>query len=216
MAPPCSSPSSRAALLALLLCAGGARGGLLFALVDPDVNASAPSFTALISPPNATLNPQAVLSPPRNLFGAENLFALGAGRTLYTLVGNFSTQRMDLLGLDIMSGEVLSLVPTPLPQTGIVGAGQQMAFVPATGEVVFLGAFEDVPGAELHVFAVAPDSGKVRAITTVSAKLYPGFLGNFAGFSPQSNVFWFQLRNASNEEVMVSGRAVDACAACRA
>ena len=92
-----------------------ARAGLLFALVDPVVNETAASFVALVSPPNATLTPQAVLSPPRNLAGAENLVALGAGRSLYTLVANFSTSKMDLLGLDLESGAVLSQVPTPLP-----------------------------------------------------------------------------------------------------
>jgi hypothetical protein len=191
------------ALLALQLLAV-ARGGLLFALVDPVVNETAPSYTALISPPNSTLALQATVSPPRNLFAAENLVALGAGRTLYTLFANFTTRHMDLVGVDLMSGATVSQVPTPLPMTGIVGEGQQMAFVPATSEVVLLGALVDAPGAELHVLAIAPDTGKTRPITTLSSKQFPGFLGNFAAFSPTSNAFWFQLRNASDEDVMVS------------
>ena len=192
------------ACAAALLAPAPARAGLLFALVDPVVNETQPSFVGLISPPNASIAPQALVSPPRNLQGAENLVALGAGRTLFTLYVNFSTSRMDLVGIDLESGALLSQVPTPLPVGGIEGEMQQMAFVPATGEVVLLGALENDPAAELHVFAVDPASGAVRNITSVSPKQFPGFLGNFAGFSPVSNAFWFQLRNASNEEVMVS------------
>lgn len=193
------------ALALLLSRAPGALGGLLYALVD-SAQEDVPSYVALISPPNATLRQTAAISPPRNLFAAENLFALGSGRAAYILFGNLSTQVMDVLAFDLVSGAQLSQVPTPLPLMGIEGLQQEMAFIPATGEVVLLGAISTEADAPFFVMAVDPSTGAVRHITKkgISPKQYQGFLGNFAGFSPPSNRFWFQLRNSSNEQVMVS------------
>lgn len=200
------SAAALALALGLLLArAPGALGGLLYALVDSPQD-DVPSYVALISPPNATLKQTAAITPPRNLFAAENLFALGSGRDAYILFGNLSTNRMDVLAFDLVSGAQLSQVPTPLPLLGIEGLDQEMAFIPATGEVVLLGAISTEPDAPYFVMAVNPSTGAVRNITKegISAKQFQGFLGNFAGFSPPTNKFWFQLRNSSNELVMVS------------
>lgn len=194
----------RSALALLLACAPGARSGLLYALVDSP-QADVPSYVALISPPNATLRQTAAITPPRNLFAAENLYALG-GSAAYVLYGNLSTNVMDVLAFDLVSGAQLSQVPTPLPLMGIEGLDQEMAFIPATGEVVLLGALSTEQDAPFHVTAVNPSTGAVRNVTKegINAKHFEGFLGNFAGYSPASNRFWFQLRNASNELVMAS------------
>lgn len=199
-----SSPLALALLL-LLARAPAARGGLLYALVD-SAQGDVPSYVALISPPNATLRPQATVSPARNLFAAENLFALGNGRDAFVLLANLTTGVMDLVGIDLETGLQIAQVPTPLPLGGIEGFGQQMAFVPATGEVALLGALSTVQDAELHVVAVNPATGAVRNVTKegISSKQFPGFFGNFAGFSPSSNNFWFELRNSSNQAEMVS------------
>ena len=190
-------PGMRRALslaLALGSCAL-ARAGLLFALVDPDVNETQPSFTALISPPNASLaNVQGVAAS--NLVSVEQLVAVGAGRTLYTLAANFSTKTMDLVGIDLISAAEVSHVPTPLPILSVLGDGQYMAYIPSTNEVALVGALAEEEYADWHVFAVAPDSGALRNITSLAGKDFLSLgLGNYAGFSPQSNSFWFQLRN---------------------
>ena len=198
--------ASAALALGLLLArAPGALGGTLRALFDSPQD-DVPSYVARISPPNATLVQTAAITPPRNLFAAENLFALGAGSAAYILYGNLSTGFMDVLGFDLESGAQLSQVPTPLPLMGIEGLGQQMAFIPATGEVVLLGATSTQPDAPWFVMAVHPSTGAVRNVTKegISPRQFPGFIGNFAAFSPPTNRFWFQLRNASDELVMVS------------
>ena len=193
---------SRRLLAALALALPAARAGLLFALVDP-VNETQPSFTALIDAPNSSFVPQGLL--PLNLQGAEQLVALGSGRTLYTLYSNFSTNKMDLVGVDLMSGAVVSHCPTPLPMLGIEGDGQYMAFVPATNEVALVGALSETVDAEWRVMAVQPDSGKVRYVAKISgADFFTMGLGNYGGFSPISHTFWFQLRNKTNEEVTAS------------
>ena len=95
---------------------------------------------------------------------------------------------MDLVGVDLMSGAIVSHVPTPLPMLTIEGDGQYMAYVPASNEVALVGALSETVDAEWRVMAVQPDSGKVRYVAKISgADFFSMGLGNYARASSSTS-----------------------------
>lgn len=81
------------------------------------------------------------------------------------------------------------------------GDSQAFAFMPTTGEAAVLGASSLVADADLVVSAVSASTGAVRKLVAINGSRFLGSLPGQASYSPQSNHFYVNLRNVSNERI---------------
>jgi hypothetical protein len=176
-------------LVALLVSQCSA--GLLYG-----VNVETALQVGTINLPNASLHVLATSTV--TYLAPSQLIALGTGTTAYTLSWNESTNYMDLVGFNLLTAVQVSRVPTNLPEGpsgGFMGVGQEIAFIPPSGEVAVWGqtAAADTPWT---LQAISPTTGVSRVIQTFPADALVGFLGNgYRGFDAASNRFQTPMRN---------------------
>ncbi len=186
--------------LALSAVAAQASAGLLYGLTFGQGGVE----VGTLNLPNASLH--VIATSNASLLVPSQLITLGEGRTAYTLAQNVTTAWMDLVGFDLLTATVQSSVRTNLPGEMLVGNGQEMAFIPSTGEVALWGIqTPDNFTTPWILQAVNPLSGLSRVIASFPPLSLAGFLGNgYAGFDPVSNRFFTMMRNTSNSNALTA------------
>jgi hypothetical protein len=138
---------------------------------------------------------------PGNLVSAPT-----ADGTIFAL-GLAAGVNLSVFEIDMATAKLQKNVPLPYECGGIVGAGNQMAYAPDDNAVWFVYDANSSDPAPHAVAKVDMATGAVTKVAEIPGTRYWDFLGNFAGYSPKSRTFWFQLRNyttASSVAVFVN------------
>lgn len=115
---------------------------------------------------------------------------------------------MSVVEVELGSAALLRTIPTPLPVEEVVGLGNEVAYIPGEHKVVMVGNMNASDPTSPHGVGVLDVATQAWTwLASIPATRYWTFLGNFAGFSPTSRTFYFQLRNyttASQAAVFVN------------
>ena len=171
---------SRAALLAAAACAAASSSGA--AAAPPGLYAITAAQQLVRVRANATLVPVA----PAAVAGvgqSQQLAAVDAARAVFYEIGwNYSSQAPALLGWRLSDGGLhCACSLTSFGSAGLVGLGEFVAVVPATGHVVV--AAQAAAGGNHSVALVTPSSCAVELVAQVAAS-FEDALGGAGAFDP--------------------------------
>lgn len=144
--------------------------------------------------PNATV--ELVANSSAGVAIASNLYSAPTPDGQLYALALTEARNMTVLQIDLATATVVKSFPTPLAVEMIVGTGNEIVYVPDLNAVVMVGTLNvSDPDAPHIVGSVDMSTGAWKQLASVPGKRYFSYAANFAGYSPKSRTFWFQLRN---------------------
>ncbi len=145
--------------------------------------------------PNGTVDLVSNTSTPVAIIDNLVTFPTPAG-TLFALVASpANSENLTLVEIDMATAQIVKSFATPYPMSGILGTGNEMAYIPDENKVVMVGDASASPTSPHLIGVVDVATGEWKTLATFPSDPYYNFMGNFAAYSPVSRTFFFQQRN---------------------
>ncbi|KAJ3424229.1 hypothetical protein M0812_29444 [Anaeramoeba flamelloides] len=129
----------------------------------------------------------------------ENLGCIDQQNGIYYFMGtNLTDNKIDLVGLDVKTGNIKYEVRLPYASEAFIGVSESMGVDASTGDVITIGR-DPAQGFQHHLLRVTPTTGNIQSLNVFN---FIDFLGGASVLG--GNTFWVQL--AVNQSGQLRGR----------